>query len=224
MSKRSFIFIYSKTFCTIGSVGSYSIIPIFIYNRGPRCIGIKVQDGYYFYRPILSLVMTVPAFSKFSTCFDSKNQTTKICHWQVLVWIPFRQKFANFILYRRHPCLLDHELQTNRAIRSRRKFDYNFWGTFFPRETPEQRLQFHINFKVGLCHVLSRQSPEEHNLRLLRKALLSRVLLSRFSHKNGQNGILSKLSNHTQYNCFSSTKLNLVRPDRKFYPAVPVLI
>lgn len=29
--------------------------------------------------------MTVPAFSNFSTCFDSKNQTTKICHWQVLV-------------------------------------------------------------------------------------------------------------------------------------------
>jgi hypothetical protein len=45
----------------------------------------------------------------------------------------------------------------------------------FPRVTPEQGLQFHVNFKVGLrelvCHILSIPSPEEYDLRLLRKAL-----------------------------------------------------
>jgi hypothetical protein len=41
----------------------------------------------------------------------------------------------------------------------------------FSRVTPEPGLQFHANLKVGLCHVLSTPSPEEHDLRLLRKAL-----------------------------------------------------
>jgi hypothetical protein len=41
----------------------------------------------------------------------------------------------------------------------------------FPRVTPEPRLQFHAKSKVGLCYILSRPFLEEHNLRLLRKAL-----------------------------------------------------
>ena len=41
----------------------------------------------------------------------------------------------------------------------------------FPRVTPEPGLQCHVSFKVGLCHVLSRPPPEEHDLRLLRRAL-----------------------------------------------------
>ena len=41
----------------------------------------------------------------------------------------------------------------------------------FQGVTPEPWLQCHVSLKVGLCHVLSRPSPEEHDLRLLRKAL-----------------------------------------------------
>ena len=52
-----------------------------------------------------------------------------------------------------------------------RKLLYKFEARFFPRVTPEPGLQFHANFNVGLCHVLNTLSCEEHDLRLLRKAL-----------------------------------------------------
>ena len=47
----------------------------------------------------------------------------------------------------------------------------NFLLVLFPRVTPEPGLQCHVSFEAGLCHVLSRPSPEQHDLRLLRRAL-----------------------------------------------------
>jgi hypothetical protein len=47
----------------------------------------------------------------------------------------------------------------------------NFLLVFFPRVTPEPGLQCHVSFEAELCHVLIRPSPEQHDLRLLRKAL-----------------------------------------------------
>ena len=52
----------------------------------------------------------------------------------------------------------------------RRKLDHKFEAPFF-RVTPEPGLQCHVNFNQMRRDVISRLSTEEHDLRLLRRAL-----------------------------------------------------
>ena len=56
----------------------------------------------------------------------------------------------------------------------------------FSSVTPEPGLQCHASLKVGLCHVLSRPSPEEHDLRLLRRALFPGRCWAVSHAKNGR--------------------------------------
>jgi hypothetical protein len=62
------------------------------------------------------------------------------------------------------------DLESSSGHQVRREFD-NIFEAPFSIVTPEPGLQFYTNLEVGLCHVLRTPSPEEHDLRLLRKSL-----------------------------------------------------
>ena len=63
-------------------------------------------------------------------------------------------------------------------------------------ETAEYRIQFDRSWRISRRHILRKHLPEEHKLRLLRKALILRCCVSRCSHKTAIERFRATCINH----------------------------